>query len=77
MAAPVTAWAIVVDGKIDVRTVSETDVGAMVNWLCATAGVLIQRGVPDDLVRSAFAKMKDQMDTDAEVCPVEVRRVLQ
>lgn len=61
-----SAWAIVVDGEIDIRTVAPTDIGAMVNWLVVSAGAIIQQGVTDENVRLWFGH-----------CPVEVRRVLQ
>lgn len=73
-----SAWAIVVDGEIDVRTVMPTDIGAMVNWLIVSCGAVVQQGVTDENVRAAFAAMLDHVGADSiECCPVEVRRVLQ
>ena len=72
-----SAWAIIVDGEIDIRTVSPTDIGAMVNWLVVAFGAVACGRVSDDDVRSAFATMRGQTNTSVEVCPVEVRRALQ
>lgn len=72
-----TAWAIIVDGEVDIRTVSPTDVGAMVNWMIVSCGAIVQHGVTDENVREAFVVMQEHATASVECCPVEVRRALQ
>ena len=48
-----TGFAIVTDGVIDVRTVSPTKVGAMVNWLYR-AGVFPYAWWSDEEIEGAF-----------------------
>lgn len=72
-----TAFAIVIDGEIDIRTVSPTAIGAMVNWLVVTCGAIVQHGVSDNAIRDAFQTVAGNTKKSVECCPVEVRRALQ
>lgn len=71
-----TAWAIIINGEIDLQTINGTDVGAMANWLYVVMGALHVTPTEAD-IRASFAAMKDQAGANVEVCPVEIRRVLQ
>jgi hypothetical protein len=72
-----SAWAIIIDGEIDIRTVMPTDISAMVNWIVVSCGAIIQQGVTDQNVRAAFDAMKEKAGASVECCPVEIRRALQ
>lgn len=64
-------FAIVIDGKIDMRTVFPHARGAVVNWL-VTDGVLIIKGMSDEDIFALW----DQSRGDAMVQPVKVTVVL-
>ena len=46
------------NGNIDVRTVSPTKLGAMVNWLTPTLGFIISAKATDELITQAFDDLK-------------------
>lgn len=55
-------YAVAQDGKIDVRTVSPTASAAMVNWLCASRGVMLSDAVDDAAVKRMFDSVRDVYD---------------
>lgn len=63
-------YAIQKDGIIDLKTVSHSEVAAMVNWLCCN-GVMILRGATDDFVKKAFEDKRG----DFKLVPVIVQVV--
>lgn len=71
------AWAIVIDGQIDARTIMPTSVGAMVNFLAAYAGITALSGTSDSTIINAFDEVREGCSTSIECCEVEIRRVLQ
>lgn len=56
------------DGIIDMKTVSDTQIAAMVNWLCVD-GVLVLRGTADERVREIWAEHRRGF----EIVPVIVQ----
>lgn len=58
------------DGFIDIKTVSDTQIAAMVNWLCCD-GVLIRRGTTDNRVREIWEDSRRGF----EIVPVIVQAV--
>lgn len=50
-----TGWAITIDGRIKVETVSPTRIGALVNWLVVNHKLVVTNNVPDSLFEEAFA----------------------
>jgi hypothetical protein len=47
-------WAVEERGEISVRTVQDTRIGAMVNWLVVSAGISVMRGDSDETIKNAF-----------------------
>lgn len=66
-------FAVIHEGQIDVRTVSPTEMGAMVNWLTAACRILPVRGVADSIVRQAFHEQCDLRE--ARLVPVSINAV--
>jgi hypothetical protein len=58
------------DGFIDIKTVSDTQIAAMVNWLCCD-GVLVLRGTPDERVREIWEDNR----RGTEIVPVIIQQV--
>ena len=63
-------FACMVDGVIDIRSVMDTEIGAMVNGIVNYGGMLVPRGAPDDAVREFWNNLKGKYK--AEVVPVIV-----
>jgi hypothetical protein len=47
-------WAIKDGEGINVRTVQDSRIGAMVNWLAVGAGINVMRGTSDEMVEEVF-----------------------
>lgn len=47
-------WAVVDRGRIDVRTVQHSRIGAMVNWLVVHVGITVRDGTPDGMIEEMF-----------------------
>lgn len=52
-------WAASVDGEVSPRTVSDTEIGAIVNALCTFYEVPVPHGVSDSKLREIWASRKD------------------
>lgn len=65
-------FAVVTDGKIDVRTVCPHIRGAVVNWLVTTGGIDLTNDVPDERIFAFWDSLRHQ----AQVLPVKVTVVL-
>jgi hypothetical protein len=63
-----TGWAIILDRKINIRSVSPTRVGAIVNWLMTDAHIL----VPDSLSNSRIEEYWNQNKGKAECVEVNI-----
>lgn len=64
-------WAVVDQGKIDVRTVQHSRIGAIVNWLVVGCGVRVLDRTPDAMIEEMFEAYAAQ--AGAKVVEVEVR----
>jgi hypothetical protein len=53
----VKGFACLNDGVIDIRTVQNTEIGAMVNGLVLHAGYTPLRSTTDDMIRKLFNKL--------------------
>jgi hypothetical protein len=53
----VKGFACLNDGVIDIRTVQNTEIGAMVNGLVLHAGYTPLRSTADDMIRKLFTKL--------------------
>lgn len=59
-------WAVVRDGKIDVRTVHDTERGAMVNWLCVN-GVIVTANATDEQITRMWYQATDKLRVQTTV----------
>ncbi len=66
------AYAVIVDEKIDVRTVSETRRAAIVNWLVVNCGCPIFASTTDEQIEEIWKERSG----DAFVAAVEVSSAL-
>lgn len=56
--AHTVGWAVAVDHAINVRTVCETRIGAMVNGLCVLNDMVVFRGATDRDVEAEFLRLQ-------------------
>lgn len=63
-------YAIVEKGGLMVATISPTDIGAMVNWLVVSAGILVTNATTDDQVRAWF--QAEALPRGASLVPVTI-----
>ena len=66
------AFAVIANGKIDVRTVSDTRRAAIVNWLVVDRGCPILRTDTDEQIEQLW----EQEQGEASVAAVEINRAL-
>jgi hypothetical protein len=67
---PVVAWAVIDDDAIKVRTVSDTQRAAMVNWLVTECGCMIYSYITDEQIEHLWLQKRRQ----ATVEIVTIRR---
>lgn len=66
---PVTGYAAKDDTGILIRTVTDSRIGAMVNWLCTYGGLMVGQ-IGDEAVEELFAKAQKLLAKDAR--PLEI-----
>lgn len=54
----ITGWAVVEGDLIRIRTVSDTQRAAMVNWLVAEKGIFVHANMGDDAIERLFHRHK-------------------
>lgn len=70
-----TAWAIKERGEINVRTIMDTRIGAMVNWLSWEGSLLIRHHTDDPSVEIIFSKRASELKRSPEVVEVAISEV--
>lgn len=50
-------WAVIKNGKINVRTVSDTRRASLVNWLVTDGGVLVTAAWTDEMIEAAWGRL--------------------
>jgi hypothetical protein len=65
------AWAVKARGVIDVRTVQDSRIGAMVNWLLVGAQVTVMDGISDRAVEAAFRQYAPKREAKLVAVMVE------
>lgn len=68
--SPASGFAAAQDGKIMIRTVTDTKVNAAINWLVLVVNAAIPHGVTDETVLEAFDHYAPHLK--AELVPVTV-----
>lgn len=64
-------WAVVSNGKINVRTVNPTRRGALVNWLVVEGKVMVYASDSDVTIENAW---RAKIDDNTICAPVWIRR---
>ena len=68
-------WAIVMNGEIDIRSVSRSREGAIVNWLCTEMRYVTSGAMSPGEIERVFCTLRGFNGMpDAEVIQVTIRR---
>ena len=63
-------FAVIAAGKIEVATIQDSRIGAIVNWLITNKKIVVMAGVDDAMIETAWQRFKG----DAEVEEVTITR---
>ena len=66
-------FAVIHGGKVLVRTVSDTERAAMVNWLVTEAGKMVYQADTDELIQRQFYRERDRRGGEKDVRLIQVR----
>ena len=68
MTIPTLAYAIKIDGRIDTRTIFDTRIGAIINWLCTAKGIVLSDYAPDSYIIAYWERNRG----DTECVMIEI-----